>query len=138
MAFSEAENAIGTRARGAEGVPADRRARAGPSLDSPGNVVTMTTMSKNVATRELKTRLGTYLRLVRAGQAFVVTDRGRPVAELRPITRSGDDEAAMLRDLAALGAVTLPSGEHLAPFRPVEVRGGAMSDTVREGRGDRF
>src|SRR3989304_5686519 len=36
-----------------------------------------------VGARELKTRLGTYLRKVRQGSTLVVTDRGEPVAELR-------------------------------------------------------
>src|SRR5262245_49988787 len=38
-----------------------------------------------VGARELKVRLGTYLRQVRQGRTLVVTDRGQPVAELRPI-----------------------------------------------------
>ena len=43
-------------------------------------------MSNNlVGARELKARLGSYLRRVRQGQTLVVTDRGQPVAELRPL-----------------------------------------------------
>lgn len=38
---------------------------------------------KTVGLRELKNRLSEYIRLVRAGQAVVVTDRGQAVAELR-------------------------------------------------------
>ena len=38
-----------------------------------------------VGARELKTRLGTYLQRVREGRTLVVTDRGEPVAELRPL-----------------------------------------------------
>ena len=38
-----------------------------------------------VGARELKTRLGTYLRRVREGRTLLVTDRGEPVAELRPL-----------------------------------------------------
>ena len=40
-------------------------------------------MRKTVGSRELKTRLGTYLRQVREGMTLVVTERGLPVAELR-------------------------------------------------------
>src|SRR5688572_7896540 len=38
-----------------------------------------------VGARELKTRLGSYLQRVREGRTLVVTDRGQPVAELRPV-----------------------------------------------------
>jgi antitoxin (DNA-binding transcriptional repressor) of toxin-antitoxin stability system len=37
-----------------------------------------------VGVRELKARLSEYLRAVRAGEVFLVTDRDRVVAELRP------------------------------------------------------
>jgi hypothetical protein len=37
-------------------------------------------MSKARGVRELKTRLGSYLREVRRGQTIVVTDRGEPGA----------------------------------------------------------
>lgn len=47
-----------------------------------------------VGSRELKTRLGTYLRQVQKGQILVITDRGRPVAELKPIVAEGDGELA--------------------------------------------
>lgn len=95
-------------------------------------------MATTVGTRELKTRLGRYLRLVRAGRTVIVTDRGRPVAELRPIGRTGDDEESILQELAALGKVTLGSGEPLPPFRPVRLRGGPLSQTILEDREDRF
>jgi prevent-host-death family protein len=41
-------------------------------------------MLTTVGVRELKNRLSEYLRLVRAGERVIVTDRGRPIAELRP------------------------------------------------------
>ena len=39
-------------------------------------------LSKVVGVRELKTRLGTYLREVRRGRTIVVTDRGDIATEL--------------------------------------------------------
>ncbi len=40
---------------------------------------------EQVDARELKNRLGHYLRAVRKGQAITVTKRGKPVARLVPI-----------------------------------------------------
>jgi len=94
-------------------------------------------MPQTVGTRRLKTRLGTYLRLVRSGRTFVVTDRGRPVAELRPLTPTADDRGALLAEMEALGEVALPGGGRLAPLRPAAVRGAAVSKTLLEDREDR-
>ena len=94
-------------------------------------------MSKTVGARELKTRLGKYLRLVREGETLVVTDRGRPVAVIRPVEPAEDDEAAMLEEMIALGQASLESEEPLPRFRPVRVKGEPVSRTVAEGREDR-
>ena len=90
-----------------------------------------------VGARELKVRLGTYLRRVRQGRTLVVTDRGQPVAELRPIPEAAGLEAVLAR-LEARGVVTRPTRKSLAPFRGVESRGASLSTAVLEDRKDRF
>jgi prevent-host-death family protein len=95
-------------------------------------------MARNVVgARELKTRLGTYLRRVREGRTLVVTDRGEPVAELRPLP-ADESLPSVLLTLSARGAVTLPTIDALPAFRPVRSRGASVSDAVRQGREDRF
>ena len=89
-----------------------------------------------VGTKELKDHLTKYLRLVRAGQSIIVTVRGKPVAELRPV---GDALAvasveARLAALAARGLVTLPRRSRFEPFRPVAVRGEPVSATILRDR----
>lgn len=95
-------------------------------------------MARNVVgARELKVRLGTYLRQVRQGRTLVVTDRGQPVAELRPIgAETGAD--AVLAKLQADGVVSRPTQRQLAPFRPIASRGRPLAAAVLEGREDRF
>jgi len=96
-------------------------------------------MGKTVGIRDLKTRLGTYLRLVREGATLIVTDRGRPIAELRPLSHSaGEDLDAVIEDMIALGEVSRPSSGPIEPFEPISVRGAALSRTVIEDREDRF
>ena len=94
-------------------------------------------MSKAVGIRELKTRLGTYLQRVREGRTLVVTDRGEPVAELRPLP-SNDSLPAALVKLSTRGAVTLPTIDALPTFRPVRNRGASAADAVHSDRADRF
>ena len=90
-----------------------------------------------VGARELKTRLGTYLRRVREGRTVLVTDRGEPIAELRPLPSDTGVPAALLK-LASKGAVTLPARRSMPTFRPIQSRGRALSEAVLEDRQDRF
>lgn len=97
---------------------------------------------QSVGSRELKTRLGRYLREVRGGATLVVTDRGRPIAELRPYTpRSGAGEAARLEELVARGVVSLGRPGRLRPFEPVPLRQperGTVAEAILEDREDRI
>src|SRR5262245_43343606 len=89
-----------------------------------------------VGARELKVRLGSYLRRVRQGETLIVTDRGRPVAELRPMPGRRD---AILARLEAEGTVRRPTKRALSAFRPIALeKGGSLSSAVLEDRDDRF
>lgn len=95
-------------------------------------------MTKNlVGARELKVRLGTYLQRVRLGQTLIVTDRGAPVAELRPLPVESTTDAILTR-LEASGAVARPTKNRLSPFRPIESRGESVAAAVIADRDDRF
>ena len=95
-------------------------------------------MVKTIGARELKMRLGTYLRQVQEGATILVTERGRPVAELRPLAVAADDEAVRLEELAALGLVTRGRRAPLAPATPVRLAGRSLSETLRDEREDRL
>jgi len=90
-----------------------------------------------VGARELKTRLGTYLRRVREGRTVLVTDRGEPIAELRPLPPDTSVPAVLLK-LSAKRAVTLPVRKSMLAFRPIQSRGRAVSEAVLDDREDRF
>ena len=89
-----------------------------------------------VGTKEFRNRLTYYLRLVREGGLIVVTDRGKPVAEVRrPGPRSETDEIdARLATLAAEGLIVLPRTSGLERFEPVEREGIDLSAAVLEDR----
>jgi prevent-host-death family protein len=90
-----------------------------------------------VGARELKTRLGTYLRRVREGRTLLVTDRGEPIAELRPLTRDAKWPTALLK-LSGERAVALPVRKSMVAFRPILSKGRTLSDAVLEDREDRI
>ena len=100
----------------------------------------MAKRSSMVGSRELKTRLGAYLKRVRGGETILVTDRGEPVAELRPLPPSEDDDTAVLRKLAAKGLITLGTGGPLTRFTPIRPKGGGSpaSEAISKDRDDRF
>jgi prevent-host-death family protein len=95
-------------------------------------------VTKAVGARELKTRLGSYLREVRRGRTIVVTDRGEPVAELRPIGLAKTGDVARLDRLVALGRLSRASKAPLPPFRPIRRKGPSLSGAIVEDREDRF
>ena len=93
-------------------------------------------MVVTTGTRDLKNRLTEYLRLVSGGSTVLVTNHGRPVAELVPVGAGakGDPMDAWIARLARTGQVRLPAGGGLPTFRPVAVRGRPLSATVIEDR----
>ncbi len=97
-------------------------------------------MPSTIGSRELKTRLGTYLRRVREGATLIVTEHGRPVAELRPIEPATLELDGRIRALLAAGllAQEVREGGPLRPFHPIVSRGLPASTAVSEDREDRF
>lgn len=91
-----------------------------------------------VGSRELKNRLGSYLRQVRGGATIVVTDRGTPVAELRPVPLAATEEQERLDTLVAAGLLAPRMSARLAEREPVFVEDGALSAAIREEREERF
>lgn len=84
-----------------------------------------------VGARELKNRLGKYLKQVREGGTLIITDRGQPIAELCPLPT--DPQKAAWERLYASGAATRPTGKLRRP-RPLKFPGVTLSDLIREER----
>ena len=97
----------------------------------------MAKRKQTVGSRELKTRLGTYLARVRKGETIVVTDRGEPVARLCPVEIPADPVEAAWQRMAAEGWVTLPTKKGPPPyFEPIKLKPGGLSSTeiIRQDR----
>ncbi|MGH7266132.1 MAG: type II toxin-antitoxin system Phd/YefM family antitoxin [Candidatus Rokuibacteriota bacterium] len=96
---------------------------------------------KRVGLRELKNRLSEYVRLVRAGEVVLVTDRGQVVAELRPPGGPplASDVPPGLLELARRGLATLggPNDPSLYPPQRRVLLPGEFQRLLDEERGDR-
>jgi prevent-host-death family protein len=84
---------------------------------------------EEVGVRQLKNDLSRYLRRVREGATFVVTDRGEPIARIVP-AGIPDDVARLIAE----GRIAW-SGGRVQPVEPVRIAPGPpLSDYVAEDR----
>jgi hypothetical protein len=65
----------------------------------------------------------------------VVTDRGKPIAEMGPIRAERLSSDERMARLAEEGMVSLPKGKGLRGVRPVKVKGRSVATTLLEDRG---
>jgi prevent-host-death family protein len=89
----------------------------------------------SVGVRELRQNLSRYLREVKEGESFVVTERGREVARLTP---SGPADSPLARLVAERGA-TMPRGNLLDRRSDLPPAGGPPSiEILNELREERL
>ena len=65
---------------------------------------------KTATVLKLKASLGDYLKSVKAGEEFTITERGRPIAKLSP-TKKHDASADRLIEMEKHGLIKLGSGK---------------------------
>ncbi|MCH7767026.1 MAG: type II toxin-antitoxin system Phd/YefM family antitoxin [Candidatus Acidiferrales bacterium] len=91
---------------------------------------------KRVGSREFKNRQAYYLRRVRKGETILVTDHGKPVAKVEPITSDNTTAPGLeekLQELAAQGHLRLGT-KPFKPFQPVVAKGKPASRIIIEDR----
>lgn len=91
---------------------------------------------KTAAVSELKALLSKYLLKVKAGEEVLVTDRGKPIAKIVPIKRTGMDMPAHLQALERAGFVRIGQDSLPSRFwnlsRPKDRKGLALQNLLRE------
>ena len=87
--------------------------------------------------REANQHFSKAIKAVRAGKEVVLTERGQPIAVIKPIKQDQEQDADLKR-MADEGLITLPSRKGPLPrFEPVHVKGRPLSQTIIEDRDDR-
>jgi len=89
--------------------------------------------------REANQRFSRAIKAVRAGQEVVLTERGRPIAVIKPI-KEEDAREATLQAMADEGLITPAARKGPMPtprWRPVRVKGKPLSQTIIDDRQDR-
>ena len=91
---------------------------------------------KTAAVSKLKASLSEYLGKVKAGEEVIVTDRGKPVARIVPITRSEAELPPHLLELERAGLVRVGTGEITPEFwrkkRKKDRNGTALAALLQE------
>jgi prevent-host-death family protein len=84
--------------------------------------------------REANQHFSRAIKAVRAGKEVVLTERGQPIAVIKPIKDESQSDAALER-LADEGLITLAARKGpLPPFEPVPVSGKPLSQTIIDDR----
>ena len=86
-------------------------------------------MAQMVGVRELKARLSEYLKLAWGGQRIVITDRGREIAALGPVSA----ERRTLESLMAAGELQW-TGRKPAGIKGIKSSGKNVATAVLEDR----
>lgn len=83
----------------------------------------------SVGVKELKAKLSSYMRMVRKGEEVIVTDHGREVALVIPISK----ERQVIKSLMDSGKAKWSGGKP-AGLKGIKAKGKAMSTSVLEER----
>jgi prevent-host-death family protein len=90
---------------------------------------------KTAPVSELKARLSEYLNQVKAGMEVLITDRGKPVARLVPISRSKNLKESLV-SMEKQGLIKLGSGKLSKDFwrmdRPDDPQGLVLKALLEE------
>ncbi len=86
----------------------------------------------HVGVKTLKDQLSRYLRLASDGARVVVTDRGRPIAQLTQIAES--QKATQAWDLVQAGVANWDGGKPRGSANPPRFRGKTAAEMVLEDR----
>ena len=87
-----------------------------------------------IGLREANQRFSKAVKAVKAGEEVVLTERGKPIAVLKPFQEPKAGEAAIRRMGAAGLLRPAAKAGPMPPWKPRALRGAPMSSTVRAER----
>jgi prevent-host-death family protein len=86
--------------------------------------------------REANQHFSKAIKAVREGKEVILTERGKPIAVIKPL-KPPKDEDAIIRRLEAEGILRPAAKRGPMPTRnwkPIRIKGKPMSETIREER----
>lgn len=96
---------------------------------------------KAASVSKIKATLSEYLASVKAGQEVMITERGRPIAKIIPLSSHEKGDAPHLLQLERAGLAKVGAGRLPRKFwnlpRPADPHGQALKSLIEERRSDR-
>lgn len=90
-----------------------------------------------IGLRDANQQFSRLMKAVRRGREVLLTDRGKPLAVVKPIP-SDDETEAIVQRLEAVGVLRPASKRATLPaWNPRKLRGVPLSETVHEERDER-
>jgi prevent-host-death family protein len=87
-----------------------------------------------VGLREANQRFSALVKVVKAGREVILTERGKPIAVLKPLADPNDDAAAVRR-LEETGFLRAAKKQGPMPrWTPRPLTGPSLTETIREER----
>jgi len=86
-----------------------------------------------VGLREANMHFSKYVKMVRQGQEIVVTERGAPIAVIKPLGREASPEKR-IKMLEDQGFLKRPGKGPFPSSTPLVIKGGPLADTLSEDR----
>ena len=86
--------------------------------------------------REANQNFSKAIKAVREGKEVILTERGKPIAVIKPL-KPAKDEDAIIRRLEAEGVLRAAAKRGPMPMRnwkPIRIKGKPMSETISEER----
>lgn len=92
-----------------------------------------------VGLREANQNFAKVIRSVRAGRQVTLTDRGRPIAVIRPVAAVDDEESRLqaLEEEGLIRRAEKPGPMPWGSWKPIRVQGEPFSETVSRMRDER-
>jgi prevent-host-death family protein len=89
-----------------------------------------------VGLRDANMHFSKYVKLVRQGQEVVVTERGAPIAVIKPLGPATSPEKR-IKLLEEQGALKRASRKKFTPVTLIAIKGRPVSETLSEERSER-
>ncbi len=87
-----------------------------------------------IGLREANQRFSKAMKAVKAGKEVILTDRGKPIAIIKPLAQPPGPEQ-VIRELEAAGVLQAATRRGPMPaWRPRRLRGAPLAQTVEEER----
>jgi prevent-host-death family protein len=87
--------------------------------------------------REANQHFSKAIKAVKAGKEVILTERGKPIAVIKPLPAADETEAALQR-LEAAGLLRRATKRGpMPPRRPIRIKGKPLSQTISEMRDER-